>query len=245
MYITEQNPTVKEIMKILHRYYIWQNEAEPPVRKAVRMYLFFFYCILFQIFNDVSAYLSDDMNETIFSTEIGMFYVVINLKQFYLLWKKDEIKSFLNDPITSHSTQYREAFEYVNNKLNKFMGFIHVYLWMLGVTSTFIVMCCFPIFTTKKMLPFFISYSFEWTQSEIIYWITFGFVTLAVFYGFLFNLVTVFVWYLMFHYSLAYEVLGYKIRKMGTNQHTEHTTESNLYGTQLIDSIESHRNILG
>lgn len=228
---------------------IWREGNASNLLEKCRKYFFLGYCIIFQIFNDLSAYISDDVNETIFLTEIGVFYSVITFKQVYLLWKKDEIMSLLNDPITTHSTEYRDTSNYVNGKLKKFLRFLHIYLWMLGITSTFIGMSCFPIFTNERKLPYFISYSFEWTESEIVYWIMYGFVTLAIVYGYLFNLVTIFIWYLMFNYSLAYEVLGNQLRNLGVYQETNEkfescgTKDSDLYHVELIRSINVHRNI--
>lgn len=248
MYNIEPNKTIQRIIKTLYHTGIWRNEEEYTFRKTGRKVLFLIYLFAFQVFNDVSAFLSNDKNELIFLTEIGMFYAVMTFKQVYLLWKKDEIIAFLNDPITAHSTECSELSEHVNGKLNKFMRFVNVYLYMLGVTSSFIGISCFPIFTTEKKLPFFISYSFNWTESEIIYWMTYGFVFLAIVLGFLINLVTIFIWYLMFNYSVAYEVLGHKLKNMGrgtpvVRREYSQSAELNSFHLMLIDSIKAHQNI--
>lgn len=244
MYKIEPNKTIQQIVKILYQTGIWRNGEESAIRKSSRKFFLLFYIIVFQVFNDASAILSDDKSELIFLAEIGMFYAVITFKQVYLLWKKEEITAFLNDPITAHSTECHAVHELANKKIKKFMRFIHVYLWMLGITSSFIGISCFPIFTTSKKLPFFISYSFNWTQSEIVYWMTYGFVVSALYFGYLFNLVTIFIWYLLFNYSVAYEVLGNQLKEIGTSRSVGKPRKAFLSAERkLIDSIKAHRNI--
>lgn len=248
MYNIEPNKTIQRVIKTLYQTGIWRNKEESTFRITGRKVFFLIYLFVFQVFNDVSAFLSDDKNEFIFLTEIGMFYAVMTFKQVYLLWKKEEITAFLNDPITAHSTECNKLSVHVNKKLNKFMRFVNFYLYMLGITSSFIGISCFPIFTTEKKLPFFISYSFNWTESEIIYWMTYGFVFLAIVYGYLFNLVSIFIWYLMFNYSVAYEVLGHQLRDIGKDspvvrREYSQSAELNSFHLKLIDSIKAHQNI--
>lgn len=249
MYKIELNETIKRIVKILYQAGVWQSEDESAGRKTARKLFFLIYIIIFQVFNGTSAFLSDDKTESIFLTEVGMIYGVLTFKLVYLLWKKDKILEFLNDPITAHSTEYQEVFEHVNEKLNKFMKFVHAYLFMLTITSSFIPVVCLPLFTAEKKLPYFIS--MDWTDSEFIYWIAYGFVFLAVICGYLFNLLTVLVWYQMFNYSVAYEVLGSHLKNLGRNKCTESRqrkksqyTELNLIHRELIDLIKTHRNII-
>lgn len=241
MYNVEPNETIQRIVKILHQTGVWRLVEASIFRETCRKLFFLLYLIAFQVFNAISAFLTDDKNETIFLTEIGVFYAVITVKQVYLLWKKDKIIAFLNDPISAHSTEHHEVSQYVNRKLNGFMRFVHIYLLMLTITSSFIGTSCLPMFTTEKKLPYFISYSIDWTQSEIMYWFMYGFVSLAIIYGFIFNFVTIFIWYLMFNYSVAYEVVGNQLRNLGVDRRPT-ATERNLFQLQLIDSVETHRN---
>lgn len=248
----EQNQTICRIFKLFYNLGIWQNEQESRKEFAVckigRKLFYLIYFVQYQIFLVTYALLSDNSNASAFLTAIEIPTAVITIKLVYLLWKKEEILTFIYDPIVSHSSADGQDLEEIKKKVKIFTKFIQTYMVMLVSGTVVMFFSCLPIFSSGKMLPLFISFKLSSKYSEILYWLAYGYVTSFLLCVNLVNFSTVIFWYIMLNYSIEYQVLGNKLKNLGINK-TEQLQENcqsasrNLFHQDLIGLIRAQRNI--
>ncbi len=213
MYKIEENETLCRIINILYFVGIWPKDDESAFRKAGKKFCHAFVLVLFLIFLATHAILSDDQNESLFLGQTLVLMAVVSVKFLNLVFKKQEILELLYDPIFSHSTQSHKEYEDLNEKMRKFMKFIHFYLFTITVSSLITIVSELPIFSADKELPLLTSSS--WNDSEILYWSAFVFIALSLFLGLIINLLTVIIWVTMLNYSIEYQILGNNFTNLG------------------------------
>nr|QGW45401.1 odorant receptor 28 [Bradysia odoriphaga] len=178
--------------------------------------------------------------------QAAVMAAVMYLKFMYILFKKQEILEFLNDPIVVHSIENREEYDQINKKIAKFMRFVRPYFLAICVTAVLLIVIKLPIFTTNRGLPFFISFS--WNDSEIIYWLTYLVISvLMVLYGIV-NFFSALIWYIMLNYSIEYQLLGNKLKNLGaaknqTQKERISVAETHKCVENVIFLIKAHRNL--
>lgn len=246
----EANQTLCRIIKMFHLIGIWRKDEEKSASYTtdvvVRKLLYVLYYILFQIFLVTCALLSDSSTEKIFLTSIEIILSVVTIKLGHLLWNKDKIQAFLFDPIVAHSTDSdadNAAFELVDKGIKKIMKFVHWYLLMMGITFVFYILSVMPMLSSnedERKLPFFISFTLVGKYSEFIYWIAYAFVISEIFFGFTCSLINVIIWYILFNYSLEYQLLGNEFRSLGRNKMM---TGMNVFYRDLVHAVRRQRNI--
>lgn len=238
MYKVETDQTLRRLMQIYYWFGIWGNGDVSAFRKRCMRLLYLIqqssFCIFFVIF----TLLSGDNNEQIFFVEIEIVISVELVKCWYLLYRKDEILQFLNDPIVTHcNTDYDEWME-VNKKNNKFSKFIKVYSWALAAGILINIPVALPIFASEKKLPLFIPFDFESDYDTVFYWLAFVYISISCFCCAIYTLATVFLWYIMFNYAIEYKLLRNKFRRLGyaTTEMRKKST-ANSFHRDLIDLI--------
>lgn len=246
---TNINQTFKRIIKFLYNVGIWSNNEESALRERARKLFYLIYFVLFLIFLAVCACVAEERNEFIFLWLIVLIVAVIALKLVYLLWRKNEILTFLLNS-TEHRTWDANA---DNEKIKTFLKFVNGYIFMLIVAAVFYNTTCLPMFSNEKRIPFFIRYTLKWKHSEIIYWIAYVFVGTGIFYSNACNLITSIIWYLMLNFGVEYEILGDKFRNLGiVSQQTIRAASTvgksisdgeNKCLLELIDLIKVHLNL--
>ena len=167
--------------------------------------------------------------------------VDIMIKLIFVLWKNEEILAFLYDPVDGHSEKFLDSnFEQGNQKMETFIKYVQIFIFMVVFGTMFICLSCLPIFSSGRKLPLFVEYSVNGKYSDILYYVTFAFAVSGLFIAGLFNLSTVLIWYIIIQYSIAYEILGNQIAKLGMNGDDQKT----LYVQNLISSIKDHHNLV-
>lgn len=244
MYNVKTNQTFCRIIKIYYLLGIWQRGEESACRKIARKSFYMIYYCLFQIFLVSCALVSETANEAIFLAAVEILLSVVTIKLMYLLWKKDVIFAFLFDPSVMHATAADTgSFELINRGLRKFMKFVHAYLLMLGIAFVFYILSTLPMFTTGRKLPFIINFTLIGKYSEIIYWVAYAFVISEIFFGFTCTLINVIIWYVLFNYSIEYQVLGHQLRNLGKHWIAIDASRRTKFHQDLIRLIRIHRNI--
>lgn len=247
------NQTIRRITKIFYFFGIWQSKEESTFRKTGRKFIYMSSYILFQIFLVSCATLSKSENELIFLIAVEIMISVITIKLYYLLWEQDNVLAFVNDPIVDHLTADPDILMKLNTKIENFMNFVHSYLTMIGMSFTFYIISSLPIWPTERKLPLLIPYfNFIGKYSEIIYWIEYVYVVSGLICGFTCTLMNVIIWYIMFNYSVEYQVLGKQLRNLGVNKinktdsrwfNNPQIATRKLFHQNCVDLIKSHRNI--
>ncbi|XP_037037390.1 putative odorant receptor 71a [Bradysia coprophila] len=212
MYSIQADKTFQKIIKIFYLSGIWQRDEEPNYRKIGKKLFYTSFGALLPIFFATNSVLCVNRNESIFSVQIAILLWVVYLKFLYLLFKEQEIFDFLNDPTVVHSIENREQYQQTNKKIKKFIGLVRLYFFTLCLTAALLIIVKLPIFSTDKGLPVFIS--FTWNDSEIIYWLTYLFLSLSIALYCVVNFMTPLVWYIMLNYSVEYQLLGDKLKNL-------------------------------
>lgn len=245
MHSIQVDETIQKIMQIFYRIGLWQSEEESNYRKISRKFFYTFFGVLFPIFFAINAFLCDDRNESFFSLQIAIIVGVMYVKFQYLLFNKQEIIEFLFDPTVVRSIEYRDEYNQMRRKIEKFMKFVRPYCLMIYITAALLIVSKLPILSSDKGLPLFISFS--WNDSEIVYWLAYLYVSLLIFLFDTANLITVLIWYVMLNYSIEINLLGNKLRKLGVRKEIikDSPTERSVYVDDLVVLIKDHRKLSG
>ncbi|XP_037033998.1 odorant receptor 94a-like [Bradysia coprophila] len=251
MFTIQVDKTYQQIMKLFCRMGIWQSDDESHFRRIGKKLSYTFFSALFPIFFASNAFLCTDRSESILSVLVAIITSVIYVKFLYLLYKKPEILAFLSDQTVVHSIENHEEYDRMNEKIKKFIGFVRPYCVAVFATVPLLLVWKLPMFSADKTLPYFISFS--WNDSEIIYWLAYMFLSLQTPLYVIANLFTPLVWYIMLNYSIEYELLGNKFRKLGMGKKTDGTRSKNqknlivsqrsMFDEDLIVLIKAHRKL--
>lgn len=247
MYNIEIHSTFHCIIGAFYEFGLWHNEEKSTFRKNGRRLFYLLNMILFQILLVTCACFSDDKSESVFLVQVEISAIVMAVKLIYLLWKKDTILEMLSTTMVAHSISDHVLFMQVNKKITKFMKFVHVYLVMIAVIVFILIISPLPIFSVEKKLPLSIPFSLDCKYSEIIYWLTYAFLTFQICLIAVVNLLTVIIWYVMLNCSIKYQILGNQFRRLGVREtkptETDKPEEDDLYHQDLVCSIGNHQNI--
>lgn len=240
METSEIHPTFARIVGMYYKIGAWQNKDES------RMTMKFFHLIyltLFSIFFLICGLASDDENEFVFLLETAWCMIIVLIKLMYVAWRETEILEFLYHRAVSFDD---EESKQINKKtMRKFMTFIDTAISLICIAYIFAIVSCLPIFTSEKKMPMFITFRLSFTYSEILYWITYGFLVLGLALAVVFNSITVVIWYIMLTYTFDYRALGNALRNLGYRQQLKvpQTVTTKLFLQELICLIKKHRSI--
>ncbi|XP_037032261.1 odorant receptor 94a-like [Bradysia coprophila] len=260
MFTIQMDKTFKQFLKIFYQLGIWQRDEESEYRKIGKKTFYTLFGALLPVFFAINAFLCADRSEAIFSVQAAIITSVVYLKLLYILFRKQEILSFLNDPIVVHSIENRGEYLQVNKKLQKFIGFVRPYCLAIFITAVLLIVYKLPIFSNDKGLPAFISFS--WNDSEIVYWLAYLLISLSIVLHSIINYTSALVWYIMLNYSLEYRLLGNKLKNLGVttekNQNKKQqkltkkgrsqkslnsAAQSKTFVENLIVLVKAHRNL--
>ncbi|XP_037043155.1 uncharacterized protein LOC119079380 [Bradysia coprophila] len=240
MHNTELNQTLCQVTEVFYFLRMWTRKEESNSFKIGRTLFFLIYYSLFQILLVTCSVLSPDANEAIFLATVEVFILVVTIKVKCLLWNKDDMCSFIFDPITTHSILDVDTTELVDKDITFFLKFIQFYLAINCSSVISIAVGALPMITNDRKLPLFISYKLdlEGLYSDYVYWTAYVFVVSEVFLGIIFTLSNILIWYAMFNYSLEYQVIGSQMKQLGKNR-----LGRTDFQRDLIQVIKNHRNL--
>ncbi len=240
MYKVEVDITLRRIIDIFGRIGIWRNGAESGVRKScirILYFLKFFSFLIYVLIGIYQAYLSADRSQLLFLVQVMITVAIVTIKLAYLLWRKDEILNFLYDPNVTHCIENRDESLEVNQKINKIAIFNKVYVLIFILTLFIVNVAVLPtVSRDEKLLPLFINFNVKSEYDVIFYWMTFIYASGCLALCSLYTLIMLFIWYILFNYSIEYKLLGRRLKSLGT-------TTSNTYQQELIHLIIAHNNL--
>lgn len=249
MYKVDVDETLCRIIKLFYWFGIWQNDEESAYRKMGKKLFHFLELIFMFIFVLLCTFLSDDNTQSIFLVEIDVVMAVLIIKLSYLLWRKDEILNFLYDPTVTHCiVDSHESME-VNKKISKITKFSRAYSFALAIAYITVILASLPIFTNERLLPMFIRFDLLSDYDTLFYWMTYVCVSCGCFPFILFNSLMPFIWYMMFNYSIEYEILGNQFRCLGKKRKEKQVgrnsrlNDRHFFLNDLINLIRAHQNL--
>ncbi len=240
MYKVEVDITLRRIIEIFGRIGIWRNGEESAVRKSSIRILYFLQYLSFLIYLLIvayQAYLSADRSQFVFLVEAIISGTVVTVKLVYLLWRKDEVLNLLYDPNVTHCIENRDESLEVNQNINKIAILNKVYCLIMILTFFISIVAVLPtVARDEKLLPLFINFNLKREFDVILYWMTFIYISGGLALSVTYTLTMLFLWFIMFNYSIEYKLLGRRLKSLGT-------ITSNTYPQELIHLIRAHNNL--
>lgn len=192
--------------------------------------------IAFQILLLSFAFTSKDKNEAAFVVLIYICVFISFVKILYVLSNHEEILAFLSNSLVDVSNSGSEIKKEVIEKERIFMKWINAYLVLTTSAILCLIISSLPIFTTGRKLPFYITFSLKWKHEAIVHWILHIMVSWSAILSDIYNFVTIFVWYILYNYSVQYKILGQQFRNLGA-------TGNSCFLRDLISLMKIHRNL--
>ncbi|XP_037028512.1 odorant receptor 94b-like [Bradysia coprophila] len=243
MYTIRAHPIISQVITVLQIFGMWHKDEESTFSKIGKKMINSI--MLVSLFASLSsgAYLSGDMNESVYLSAATVASALLVVKLGYILSKQHEINEFLND-ICVHSIEDVNEFDEINIKLENFakFGYINVFSMLLAI-FLFIILSL-PFFSSERRLPLNVGFPLDWKNSIVGYCLAHTFVVAAVIFAMVVTFFTIIYWYVMFNCSIKYQLLGNSLRKLGS----KNSAAKNVFDKQetvedLKKLIESHRNI--
>nr|QGW45402.1 odorant receptor 29 [Bradysia odoriphaga] len=236
----EWDPTLRRFIEFLYAIGIWSKDGESKSWMELKRILFFlqyFSFVVYLFIGGRQAYKNGDMAQLVFLSENQIACIVVLMKLAYLLWRKDEMTTFLYDDNVTHCNANREESAIVNGNNRKIAIFNKVYTTAIMVGITFMLVISSPAFTNDdKMLPVFIHFDLDCYYDSVLYWIVYVDAFLGTFFCGIYTFTMLIIWYIMYNYSLEYKLLGRRLTLLGTET-------PNTYRQDLIHSIDGHNNL--
>lgn len=246
MYQVEIPKTINNIISLLYRLSFWHRGEKASIRDIGIKLFYSCYYLLLPISCLTGAIISDNKDDSIFVSEVGISIIVLSTKLLYLIWNEKKILELLNR-IAIYSVEDVKDFILVNNKLEKFTKFIKIYLIVMFFGATF--GSFIPILRGEQKLSLNIGFPLDYKNDITIFWTAPLFLYTEMLMSIIATLLSILIWYLMIACALRYEVLGKQIINMGAIKATEATRKNlnvgnqNIFRRHLIAAIEYHKNL--
>lgn len=246
VYIIKPHRIVNQIISVLTVFGMWEKDNEFPIIKLLKKVIYFLISLSFCVSLFSGSYLNVDYKESFFLTAAGIGGILQFVKLIYVLAKKDQILSFLND-ICVHSLSDLNEFNEIQRKLNNFakFGYVNIFITTTGIVGFHIV--TLPVFATEASLPLSIGFPLEWKNNQINYWLAHSFIAIGILTAAVAYFFTIIYWYIMYNCSIKYKILGNQFRTMGQRTNvaiTSPTEKEELFSRDLIQLVTTHRKIL-
>nr|QGW45425.1 odorant receptor 52 [Bradysia odoriphaga] len=251
MFYIKVHRTVKRIISLFYYIGFWHRRDEETARERKLQLLYLFYFCLFPLLLAAGAVTTGNQSEKTFLIEVTTITSVLQLKLWYIIWKREEILEHLNQ-ICDYRIVDREAFTEISKKLTDLMKFVKIFLATTYICAVHVALVA-PFLGTERKPFFNIPFPSDWKDTEFAFWTRFFFIATQQFLSANLVLFGAIVWYLMANCAWQYEVLGQRISKMGEMRTTvEESTDErpitdterdNLYCRDLIEIIKSHNHV--
>lgn len=238
---------INHMMSLFYFLGLWHRDDEPTVRETMVKLFFSIYYFLFPMSVMGGGILTDDKNESVFLVEISIISAVMSVKVLYIIWKKDAIYKILNQ-CGVFTVEDNEDFKLVNDTLDTFEKIIETIFAIVVVAALFITVI-FPCLVGKPL--FNIAFPLDWKRNKFAYWLVNTFLFTEVFLYIITLMFSVIIWYLLLTCTLKYQILGNRMRNLGTQTTSEATgnssrisvTEKKLFTRNLIAAVISYHQI--
>lgn len=249
MYKTDIPIAVKQVIAVFHALKLWTVKEDAAVYETALKFFHFIYFVSFVLSIVVRTVLTDDKDDRVIMTAAAIIAVVHICRLWYTISKKNEILALIWQ-LGAHSTNDREMFHQIMNKLNNWMNFARFIISMC--TSGVVLLCIFPLLSSEKIVLFNIAFPTD-REQRTAFWIAHSFNVVGSSYAVLCFFVSVIVWYLMINGAVKYQLLGDQLRNMGvanvtingTSQNRKHlkTNQQNQFLEDLIEAIRTHQKV--
>lgn len=231
MYCVTVPRRIIHILTVFQYFGLW-NVDKTCWTTTVKLFLLFFYAA-FPMSILVGAIGNNDVDESIYLTDAGITISVQVVRMFYIIYKKNEILSFIQQVGCSH-IENRDEFNRVNVKVQRLMKFALGFILIMLIV--FVLALVYYANADGRKLLFNIALPWDWKNSKIGYWTAYSYFTVEVMCSAVIVSLNIIIWYLMLNYSIKFELLGNQLMRLDT-------TTPNSYLKNLLAAIKTHLNI--
>lgn len=249
MYRVEIYIRIKRIITVFQYLRWWNFDEETTGLRLLKSFLFLYYasCPVSLL---AGAVITEDREESVSLTAVGISVAVHAVRLFYIIYRRSYILMFIQ--VGSFSIEEEKEFNRVNKKLENFVKFAQYFLFLILI-SLFLLIFTFAR-EGRLIKGFNIGFPLDYKNSRTAFWIAFTYLAVQAVYCVVICLLNVTIWYLMFIFSIKYQVLGNQVSRLGKSLEMETETKrkkKNLSEEQkmiffhrdLIGVIESHKKI--
>lgn len=250
MYCIELQDGIYKAMDGYSRLGFWHRVDGATVEKTRIKIFYSIYILFLPISLMAGAIASDSKDDAMLLAVTAIISTVMVVRLYCLMWRQNEIYDLLLR-IGVYSVKDEDVFTNVDKKLKMFMK-LNTYFFCYSCFMAFCVNLIAPFIGSDNNLFFNIGFPLDYKNNDFAYWIAILFLTTETSLTAAAVLFSIVIWYLLFNCGLRYQVLGSELENMGVKRILDATVKKrkisvvenrNLFNRDLIDGIESHKDI--
>lgn len=220
---------------------IWHCQGKASVRQNILKLFYSLYYILFPISLVAGAIIQEDDNEFVFLIEMSILTGVLAVKNVFFIWRNKELHKIVDRSATLITEIDDGNDNDYNNRLSMFQKFVVILLGAIVVAAVF-VSVLIPYFGFERSTFFKIAFPLDWKNNLMAYWLVSAFIFTETFYSIVPVIFSVLMWYSLLNCSLAYRVLGTRIRNLNTRTAVKEM-EGQIFDRDFALAISCHQQI--
>lgn len=246
VHIIKPHRIITQIIAVFKCFGMWERDNQFLIIKLLKRLIHFLISasLCFSLFS--GSYLSDDYNESFFLTAAGIGSLLQVVKLIYVLTKRDQISSFLDDISVTDLEEFSDMQQSLNN-FAKF-GYVYIFILVIGVVGFYII--TLPVFSTDLALPLNIGFPLDWRNNRLNYWLAHSFIAIGLLMAAVAYFFTIVYWYIMFNCSIKYKILGNQFRTLGRTTSTfvckkdiSPKEQQEHFSQRFVELITAHQKI--
>lgn len=249
MYPIQLDEFLHQIMNSFYRLGLWHHDDVTPRKSLFVKWLFSLYPLLLPISLIAGACSnSDRIENSLFLVEAAIMCVVMTVKLFYIIWRKNEILEMLQR-MAIYSVHNEMECKRITGKLKRFMSIMKIFFFC-SILCAVCALLIIPFIGRERKLFFSVGFPLDWKNSEFAYWLAFTFQLTEVVFSAISILFSIIMWYLLLVCGLRYESLGSELRIMGRvivevdengkRRKISKLERQNAYSKDFIAAVQSH-----
>lgn len=207
-------------------FYIFGLFPSTEYTNRYKIYCFVIFAIFFVLFSIASileAVFTETLEDTMFSGLLTIAVTCIMFRMIVFYRKRTVIRNLLANTdvsvdVKNYCIDNTDQYRAVLRKLETFVDFAYKMYYMFTVTV--LMMMIVPLFNKEKVLliKVWVPLDVDWKDNEIAFWIMYIFTNTTMALCAISIGRCLFVWYIMLNISLKYEILGYRLTNLKSQQ---------------------------
>lgn len=225
------DPMIQLIIRIYEALGIWQNSNQSSFRKFVRILIFYCCVISYPVTLAGGSLSSNDVGDSIFLFTLGLMVTIIEFKGFYVFFKQNDILNLIKTTCTQSVPNNECLLRKVKKKLNISQKFSLVYIFLTFGLALNISVQSSPLFSHK--MAYNIWFPLDYKSSRAAHWIANCFLIINELFVIMMIWLSVIMWCILVNCSVTYDILGYRLKHLGSHLRLENLINSNNLPSRL------------
>lgn len=240
------DPLILRLTGVYYTLGIWDNGNGSKIRDIVRISVFVFCTFSYPLTLIGGGLESDTIEDSIFLLTLGLTVAVLEFKGVWVFFNQNNILNLLNATCVPMPND-REFTDRVNRKLNILRKCCAAFVFVTAFLVFTITIVSSPlIFQT---LPYKIWFPLDYKKSRTAHWIVHCFIFISEIYVGLVSFLSSIMWYVMLHCSIQYDILGYRLKNLGSGWTSDSPTKvidmqnQKTFDSKMIEYIQIHKQL--